>query len=90
MCEGRREAPFFFASLGAVPQLAMGFEGSGRLSDPRRRRRYIKILVLQESFHSRYALRIVAIVAIKTRANASVIPGAIGILAATYAVAIEI
>jgi hypothetical protein len=68
----------------------MGFEGSWRLSDPRGRRRYIKVLVLQECFHSRYALSIVAILAIKTRGYASVIPGAIGILAATCAVTIEI
>jgi hypothetical protein len=45
----------------------MGLEGSWRLSDPGGRRRYIKVLVLQECFHSRYALRIVAILAIKTR-----------------------
>ena len=88
--EGRRKAPFFFASLGAVPQLAMGFEGSWRLSEPRGRRRYVKVLVLQESFHSRYALRIVALLAIKTRGYSSVIAGAIGILAATCAIAIEI
>jgi hypothetical protein len=68
----------------------MGLEGSWRLSDPRRRRRHVKILLLQESFHSRYALRIVALLAIKTRGYASVIPGAIGILAATCAIAIEI
>jgi hypothetical protein len=68
----------------------MGFKGSWRLSESRGRRRYIKVLVLQECLHSRYALRIVAILAIKTRAYASVITGAIGILAATCAVAIEI
>jgi hypothetical protein len=90
MCEGRREAPFFFASLRAVPQLAMRLEGRWRLSDPRGRRRDIKFLVLQKRFHSRYTLRIVALVAIKTRANSGVIPDAIGILTATSAVAIEI
>jgi hypothetical protein len=68
----------------------MGFEGSWRLSEPRGRRRHIKVLVLQESFHSRYALRIVALLAIKTRGYSSVIAGAIGILAATCAIAIEI
>jgi hypothetical protein len=68
----------------------MGLEGSWRLSEPRGRKRYIKVLVLQECLHSRYALRIVAIVAIKTRANSGVIPDAIGILTATCAVAIEI
>jgi hypothetical protein len=69
----------------------MGLEGSGwRLSEPRGRRRYAKVLVLQECFHSRYALGIVAILAIKTRGYASVIPGAIGILAATCAVVIEV
>jgi hypothetical protein len=68
----------------------MGLEGSWRLSEPGRRRRYTKVLVLQESFHSRYALRIVAILAIKTRAYSSVIPGAIGILAPAYAIVIEV
>jgi hypothetical protein len=68
----------------------MGLEGRWRLSDPRGRRRYVKILLLQECFHSRYALRIVALLAIKTRGYASVIPGAIGILAATCTIAIEI
>jgi hypothetical protein len=68
----------------------MGLEGSWRLSDPRGRRRYIKLLVLQECFHSRYALRIVAMLAIKTRGYASVIAGTIGILAATCAIAIEV
>jgi len=69
----------------------MGLEGSGwRLSEARGRRRYTKVLVLQECFHSRDALRIVAILAIKTRGYASVIPGAIGILAATCAVVIEV
>jgi len=73
-----------------VPQLAVGFEGRWRLSEPRGRRRYIKVLVLQECFHSRYTLRIVALLAIKTRGYASVIPGAIGILATACAVTIEI
>jgi len=69
----------------------MGLEGSGwRLSEARGRRRYTKVLVLQECFHSRYALGIVALLAIKTRGYASVIPGAIGILAATCTIAIEI
>jgi hypothetical protein len=69
----------------------MGLEGSGwRLREARGRRRYTKVLVLQECFHSRYALGIVAILAIKTRGYASVIPGAIGILAATCAVVIEV
>jgi hypothetical protein len=46
----------------------MRLEGSGwRLSEPRGRRRYAKVLVLQECFHSRYALGIVALLAIKTR-----------------------
>jgi len=68
----------------------MGLEGSWRLSDSRRRRRHVKILLLQECFHGRYALRIVALLAIKTRGYTSVIPGAIGILAATCTIAIEI
>ena len=55
----------------------MGLEGSGwRLREARGRRRYTKVLVLQECFHSRYALGIVAILAIKTRGYASVVPGA--------------
>src|SRR5580693_5340008 len=86
--EGRRKAPFFFASLGTVPQLAMGFEGSRRLREPCGRRRYIKILLLQECFHGRHALRIVAFLAIDTCADSNVIPGAIGILATAYAIVI--
>ena len=69
----------------------MGLEGSGwRLREARGRRRYTKVLVLQECFHSRYALGIVALLAIKTRGYASVIPGAIGILTATYGVVVEV
>ena len=69
----------------------MGLKGSDRrLSEARGRRRYTKVLVLQECFHSRYALGMVAILAIKTRGYASVFPGAIGILAATCAVVVEV
>jgi len=69
----------------------MGLEGSDwRLSEARGCRRYTKVLVLQECFHSCYSLGMVAILAIKTRGYASVIPGAIGILAATCAVVIEV
>jgi hypothetical protein len=69
----------------------MGLEGSGwRLSEARGRRRYTKVLVLQECFHSRYALGIVALLAIKTRSDSRVIPGTIGILATTCAVVIEV
>ena len=88
--EGRREAPFFLRYCELCRSSPWGLSGAGVSSDPRGRRRYIKILVLQECFHGRYALRIVALLAIKTCGDARVIAGAIGILAATCAVAIEI